>query len=264
MKIGIVQTHPIFGDIVRNLHTIEALINRQPADLYVLPELCTTGYQFKDREEALGLAESIPDGPSTLKFLEIAQTTQTFIVAGLAERCGDRVYNSAILVGPEGFIGCYRKVHLFGAEKNCFSPGDSPFPVYDLGPVRVGVMICFDWRFPESMRSLALEGADIVAHPSNLVLPDCPQSMITRCLENRVFAITADRVGAEERVPGQTMKFIGQSQAIDPSGKILARASTDKEEILVVEINPQEARNKSINPQNNLFADRRVDLYRRD
>ncbi len=263
MKIGIVQTHPVFGDIDRNLKKITDLISSQSADLYVLPELCTTGYQFKDRKEALALAESIPEGPSTKKILELAQDTQAFLIAGLAERNGEKVYNSAITVGPDGFIGCYRKAHLFGAEKNCFSPGDTPFPVFDLGSTRVGVMICFDWRFPESMRSLALDGADIVAHPSNLVLPDCPQSMITRCLENGVFAITADRVGAEERIPGQTMKFIGQSQIVDPYGKVLARASQDKEEIIIVEIDPQKARNKAINSNNNLFEDRRVDLYRR-
>jgi len=264
VKIGIVQTSPVFGDIARNLKRIETLISQRPAELYVFPELCTTGYQFKNRDEAYDLAEVVPDGPSTQKFIQFAKKENSFLIAGIAERCGEKAYNSAVIIGPEGFIDCYRKAHLFGAEKNCFAPGDTPFRVFDLGAARVGVMICFDWRFPETMRSLSLDGADIIAHPSNLVLPDCPQSMITRCLENNVFAVTADRVGIEERIPGHALKFIGQSQLVNPQGKVVVRASMDKEEIHVVEINPKEARSKSINPYNDLIEDRRTDLYRRD
>ncbi len=123
-------------------------------------------------------------------------------------------------------------------------------------------MICFDWRFPESARTLALAGADVVAHPSNLVLPHCPQAMITRCLENRVFAVTADRVGTEERIPGSPLRFIGQSQVVDPDGNILIRASETDEEIQIVDIDIEKARNKSINAYNDLFKDRRNDIYR--
>jgi Predicted amidohydrolase len=110
-------------------------------------------------------------------------------------------------------------------EKNCFEKGDLPLKVFNIGSARVGVMICFDWRFPETARTLALSGADLIAHPSNLVLPHCPQSIITRCLENRIFIVTANRVGTEKRTPNNSLNFIGQSQVVDPDGNILCRAS---------------------------------------
>ena len=122
-------------------------------------------------------------------------------------------------------------------------------------------MICFDWRFPEITRSLALNGAEIIAHPSNLVLPHCPQAMITRCLENRVYAITANRVGNENRVPDEVLHFIGQSQVVDPDGNLLIRASDIEEEVQIVEIDPGKAREKFINSKNDIFKDRRPDLY---
>ena len=120
-------------------------------------------------------------------------------------------------------------------------------------------MICFDWRFPETARSLALLGADLIAHPSNLVLAHCPQAMITRCLENRVFAVTADRVGTEDRMG--VLKFIGQSQIVDPDGNILVRASETEEEVQIVEIDLEKARDKFLTPNNHIFKDRREDLY---
>ncbi|HAP67080.1 MAG TPA: acyltransferase, partial [Nitrospinae bacterium] len=126
----------------------------------------------------------------------------------------------------------------------------------------IGMMICFDWLFPEVARILSLKGADIICHPSNLVLPHCPQAMITRCIENRVFVITANRVGVEERIKGRRLKFIGQSEIVSPDGKILYRASANKEEIGIVDIDPKMARNKNITPLNNIFKDRRKDLYK--
>jgi predicted amidohydrolase len=122
------------------------------------------------------------------------------------------------------------------------------------------MMVCFDWIFPESARTLALLGADIICHPSNLVLPYCPDAMVTRCIENRVFAITANRVGSESRNK-ETLTFIGRSQVVDPKGKILHRASDKDEEANVVEIDPATARNKSLNRFNDLLKDRREKLY---
>ena len=261
MRVGFIQNNPVFGDIEANLSHAEALLARERADLMVLPELFSTGYHFLDREEALNLGESIPDGPTTQALIRAAKQNQTPIIAGLAERDGDKAYNSAVVIGPKGYIGKYRKTHLFDTEKNCFDAGDLPLRVFEIGSVRVGVMICFDWRFPETARTLALAGADLIAHPANLVLPHCPQAMITRCLENRIFIVTADRVGTEERVPGNPLKFIGQSQVVDPDGNVLYRASEDGEEVRVVEIDIEKARDKSINDKNDLFADRRDDLY---
>ncbi|MBI5426653.1 MAG: acyltransferase [Nitrospinae bacterium] len=262
MKLGFVQNHPVFGKVRENVDRALEMLAGQEADLIVLPELFSTGYQFAGREEALELAEPIPDGPTARRLIDLARSQKTALVAGLAERDGKTVYNSALVVGAQGYIGKYRKAHLFDAENDVFQPGDLPLPVFDVGPCRVGVMICFDWRFPETARTLALNGADAIAHPSNLVLPHCPQAMITRCLENRVYAVTADRVGTEARVPGESLKFVGQSQVVDPDGQVLYRASVDREETKILEIDVAKARNKKINFRNDLLAGRRLDLYR--
>ncbi len=262
MKAGFIQTYPEFGEVQSNLKRASALMEKKSAELWVLPELFSTGYQFHNIDEARNLAESIPDGPVCRALIDWAGLHKTHIIAGLAEIDGESIYNSAVFIGPDGYIGTYRKAHIFDSERAVFEAGELPLKVYDIGTARVGIMICFDWRFPETARSLALQGADIIAHPSNLVLPHCPQAMITRCLENRVYAITADRVGVEDRDLDNPLKFIGQSQIVDPDGNILYRASEDSEEVCVVEIDIEKARNKKINCENDLFSDRRVDLYK--
>lgn len=262
MQVGFVQNDPPFGEVEKNLEHVVRVLSGQSADLFVLPELFTTGYQFTSREEALTLAETIPGGMTTQALIALAKKINSVIVAGIAEREKDAVYNSAVIVGPDGFTGRYRKAHLFDTEKQIFQPGNTPLTVFDVGCARVGIMICFDWRFPETARTLALKGADIIAHPANLVLKHCPQAMITRYLENGLFIVTADRVGCEERLPGQPLKFMGQSQVVDPLGNVLYRASLDKEEVQVVEIDVEMARDKCLNPNNDIFQDRRQDLYR--
>ena len=261
-RIGFIQNNPVFGEIGYNLSKIEPLLSQYTVDLMVLPELFSTGYHFLNQKEALGFSEPIPEGPTTQTLIRICNKNQTSIIAGIAEQDENRSYNSAVVIGPNGYLGKYRKIHLFGTEKNCFDPGNSPLKVFNIGSARVGVMICFDWRFPETARTLALSGADLIAHPSNLVLPHCPQAIITRCLENRVFAVTANRVGTEERISGNPLNFIGQSQVVDPDGNILCRASETKEEIKIAEIDIEKSRNKSITSGDNLFTDRRPDLYR--
>ena len=262
IQTGFVQTNPEFGAVDKNLNHTKKLWGERKADLLVLPELFNTGYQFQSLDEARTLSESIPDGATTRYLLDWARESGMVIVAGLAEREGAALYNSAVIVGPKGLIGKFRKAHIFDTENNFFQPGDLPFTVFDAGFAKIGIMICFDWRFPETARTLALQGADVIAHPANLVLPHCPQAMVTRCLENRVYAITADRAGIEQRLPGETLTFIGQSQVVDPDGNVLIRASENKEEAHVVDIDPEKARNKKINERNDLFADRREDLYR--
>lgn len=261
MKVAVVQNRPEFGNVQGNLNRIEEMLAGKTADLFVLPELFATGYRFKSMDEARRFAEPVPDGKTTHFFVSLAKNNNAYFIAGLVEIEDDRVYNSSVIVGPRGFIGRYRKIHLFDTEKSCFHAGTDAPPVFDLDGVKVGVMICFDWRFPETARSLALKGAEIIAHPSNLVLPHCPQAMITRCLENRIFAITADRVGEEERVPGEKLTFIGQSQVVDPDGNILIRASETKEEVHIVDIDLEKARDKYLNSKNEIFKDRRPDLY---
>ncbi len=236
-------------------------MSEMEADLVVLPELFTSGYQFTSRREVERLAEEIPGGYTTRRLIALARSKRLFIVAGLPERKGAGLFNSSILVGPEGFIDVYRKAHLFYEEKLWFSPGNTYLKVWDIGIARVGMMICFDWFFPEVARVLSLKGADIICHPANLVLPHCPNAMVTRCLENRVYAITADRIGYEERGEKERLAFIGTSQVVSPSGEVLCRASQDKEEVKILDIDPREARKKAVNRHNDLLKDRRIDLY---
>lgn len=257
MKVGFLQTSPIFGKKNENVHNAIQRIKQLDADLVVLPELFNTGYQFTSKEETLTLAEKVPDGETTRTLINLSKEKHLYIVAGLSERKNERCYNSAVLVGPNGFIGCYRKLHLFSNEKKWFEPGNVELNVYDIGQAKIGIMICFDWFFPEVARYLALKGADIICHPANLVLPYCPQAMITRCLENRVFAITANRIGTEKRSE-EALTFIGTSQIVGTKGEILYRASSDRDEAIVVEINPKIARDKQITPMNHLFNDRRL------
>lgn len=261
MRVGYYQYKPEFGKVAKNLEAIRAKLEQTEADLMVLPELCASGYQFVSAEEALTLSEPVPDGPTTKMLVEMAKRRRMHIVAGLPERTGAKCYNSAVIVGPSGFLGCYRKSHLFFEETLCFAPGDTGFQVWDIGSAKIGVMICFDWYFPESARTLALMGADIICHPSNLVLPNCPDSMPVRCLENRVFAVTCNRIGTETRGGKEALTFIGNSEIVSSRGVILQRASRDCDELAVVDIDPAEARNKALTRYNDLLGDRRPSLY---
>lgn len=259
VKVACVQFAPTFGDVAGNVRRALSLAAGAPADLYVFPELFNTGYQFRDRAELSGLAEAA-DGFTVSEIKSWCRRARAFVCAGFAERENERFYNAAALVGPAGLVGIYRKVHLFWFEKELFTPGGGdPFRVYDLGWTRVGMMICFDWIFPEVARILALRGAEIILHPANLVLPYCPPAMVTRCVENRVFAVTADRVGSERRRE-PSLRFIGMSQIVSPRGEVLARAG-EEETVVACEINPAEAREKQMTPANHLFDDRRVELY---
>ncbi len=262
MRAGVYQSNPLFGETEKNLESITSVIKKADVELLVLPEFFATGYQFTSIDEVAGLSESVPDGETTMKLSELSRNKGIYIVAGLPERDGNSFYNSAILTGPDGFIGVYRKTHLFFEETLYFTPGDTGFKVWDTDLGRIGIMICFDWFFPESMRTLALMGAEIIAHPSNLVLPFCPDAMPVRCLENRLYALTANRIGTENRKDGQPLTFIGKSEIVSPKGEILVRAPDDKEALIIHEIDPQIARDKSLNPYNDLLKDRRPDFYK--
>jgi 5-aminopentanamidase len=262
MRVGFYQFDPQFGAVDTNLDRVAARLDMVDADLMVLPELFASGYQFVSQAEALQLAEPVPDGPTTRRLVDIAQRRGMHIVAGLPEKEGSRAYNSAVVVGPAGFMGCYRKTHLFFEETLWFTPGNSGFHVWDIRQAKIGVMICFDWYYPEAARSLALQGADILCHPSNLVLPNCPDSMPVRCLENRVFAVTCNRIGREARAGKDPLIYIGNSEIVTPRGAILHRASQDREDLTVLDIDPAAARDKQLTRYNDLLRDRRIDLYR--
>lgn len=258
MRLAIVQTDPLFGEVDSNIRHALSLMEHEHADLYVLPELFNTGYNFVDRKELAMLAEP-PTGGTFEAMAAFAKKRGCYLVYGFAEE-GAALYNSAALVGPGGLLGLYRKVHLYYKETTLFAPGDLGFPVIPLPFGNVGMMICFDWLFPESARSLALGGADLIAHPSNLVMPHCPDAMVTRCLENRVFSATANRIGREER-GGVALGFIGKSEIVTPRGDILRRLDEASAGIAVEEVDLSLARNKMINKWNDLLGDRKPSQY---
>jgi predicted amidohydrolase len=260
MRAGFIQFMPEFGNIGQNLGIIERFIDRIDAELIVLPELCTTGYLFTSRQEVENLGEAIPAGRTTEALCRMAHAKNAYIVAGLIEKEGKKCFNASILIGPGGYIATYRKIHLFFEETLWFDPGDRAFAVHDIGTCRVGMMICFDWIFPEAARVLSLQGADLLCHSANLVLPFCQEAMVTRCLENRVYAVTANRTGTENR-SGKELHFTGKSQITGPDGRILHRAGGTSDEAGVAEIDITRAREKAINPLNDLFRSRKPEFY---
>jgi predicted amidohydrolase len=263
MRIGYVQNDPVYGEREENLRALEsALAGAERADLWVVPELFATGYLFGSRAEAERLAEPVDGGPTVRTLVGLARGTGAAFVAGLAERAADgRIFNAAVAVDGQGLRAVYRKIHLFDREKEWFDPGDLGFPVVTLAGARVGLMICFDWRFPEAARSLALAGAQIIAHPSNLVMAFCQAAMVTRALENRVFTVTANRIGAEDRA-GSRLTFTGGSRIVAPSGRVLSDAPAGAPASACVEIDPTEADDKRATAQNDLLSDRRPEFYR--
>jgi len=265
VRAAYLQFAPSYLDVGQNLQAVDSRIQSIDADLIVLPELFTSGYFFHSREHLAQVAEPIPEGRSVDALRDWADSLDATLVAGLAEEEGGTFYNSAVVVRPSGTVHTYRKVHLFYEEKTLFAPGDLGFRVFEVTmrdgtPYRLGVMVCFDWYFPEAARTLALRGADVIAHPSNLVLPHCPDSMPIRARENHVFTITANRHGQEQK-EGETLTFIGMSEVCDPSGTILQRAEQSSDEIGVVEFDPHEARDRDLNDHNDVLADRRPDTY---
>lgn len=272
VTVASIQMQPIIGrtqdNVARSIVLLEEAAARG-AKLAVLPELCNTGYVFETRAEIASLAEEIPEGPSTRAWVEAAKRLDMHIVAGITERSGELFYNSAVIVGPSGYIGRYRKVHLWGDEALYFTPGDLGFPVFDTPFGRIGCQICYDCWFPESFRLAALQGAELMCVPTNWVpIPgqDPKREAMANILvmaaahSNSLFIVAADRVGTERGQP-----FIGQSLIVAQTGwPVAGPASTDREEVLVAEINLAEARRKrNWNDFNQVLRDRRVDVYDR-
>ncbi len=259
LRVAAVQIAPKLGNLEENIVKTCTFVEKaveQGARLIVLPELSNSGYNFKNRQQALECSEPIPNGPTIKEWEKLARRHNVWIIGGINERYKDKLYNSAVILGPEGYVGKYRKLHLFAKEKFIFQPGDLQLEAIKTGDFTFGVMICFDWAFPEVARILTLRGAEIVCHPANLVLPYGQKAMRIRALENRVFTITANRVGKEK-----DLMFTGQSQITDVKGEVLAKGSKNKEEIITAEVNIDEARNKKITPYNDLLKDRRPEYY---
>jgi predicted amidohydrolase len=260
MRIGFLQYQVLFGQPEANRRKVTSLLGEAQFDLLVLPELCFSGYYMPSREIALELAEPFATGESFEFIRALARKHDGAVVYGFPERSGDKVFNSAALVCPDGTSRLYRKTHLFNLEKHWFDPGDTGFAVHEFRGARIGLMICFDWRFPESARTLMLKGADIICHPSNLVMAHCQDAMVTRCLENGVFAVTCNRTGADQQGT-EEISFTGRSQITGRKGEILSRATATEDLLSIVEIDPATARDKAVNALNDMVYDRQVKYY---
>jgi N-carbamoylputrescine amidase len=264
-----VQTRPVIGDIASNLSAIESAVReavQRGAELVVLPELCITGYVFRDRAEAVSLAEPV-SGPSVTALSRLAAQLGVHLVAGIAEQDATELYNTAVLIGPAGMLGRYRKLHLWDNENTIFRPGNLGLPVFETSLGRLGLLICYDLWFPEATRALALQGADMICVPTNWVPIPGQRSgaaaMATTLCQaaahvNGVYVLAADRVGEERGQP-----FVGQSTIIAPTGwPVVEIASSDEPAVLVTQIDPRAgAGSRRWNAHNNPLADRRPAVY---
>jgi N-carbamoylputrescine amidase len=268
--IACIQMNPVFGDVAGNVARSVALIGEaaaKGAQVIVLPELANTGYVFQSRREAFALAEPVPDGPTTRAWAAAAAEHGAVVVAGITERDGDRLFNSAAVIGPEGWIGTYRKLHLWCDENLWFEPGDSGVPVFATPLGRIGVAICYDGWFPETFRLAALQGADLVCVPTNWVpIPGqaADQPPMANILHmaaahaNSLFIACADRVGVERGQP-----FVGRSLIVSQAGwPVGGPASETEEEIVLASVALGDARRKrNWNAFNQPLRDRRTDVY---
>jgi predicted amidohydrolase len=267
VKIAAVQMEP---KIMANKENLDKIVSktgtaaRNGADLIVFPECALTGYIFTSRKEAAPYMETIP-GPCTDKLAACCRELGVHVIIGLLEIDIDKCFNTAVLIGPEGLVGKYRKNHLpFLGIDRFLDPGDGPFEVHKTPIGNIGIYICYDCIFPESARVMTLLGADILALPTNW--PEGRGKVVeyvvtTRAYENKVHLVAVDRVGWERGT-----KFIGQSKIINAWGDTLAEASIEDEEILYGNVNIAEAREKHIvfkagEFELNFIRDRRPELY---
>jgi predicted amidohydrolase len=269
LVIACVQMHPRVGMKQENIENSLRLIRRaheNGAELIILPELCNSGYVFASRAEAFDLAETI-EGDTVRRWRDIARELHITLVAGFAEREGELLYNAAVVIGPNGVIGCYRKLHLWGEENLFFERGNLQMPVFATPFGRIACAICYDMWFPEVFRLAALQGADILCVPTNWVpmknqvreLPVMANILaMAGAHSNSMFVAAADRVGEERGQP-----FLGNSIIVDCHGwPVAGPASAGDEEILIAEVDLSDARKaRQLNPYNQLLRDRRTDLY---
>lgn len=260
-RVAFVQGRPRFGKTQDNLERGLTLARTVQADLVVLPELWSSGYVFSSPAEVEALAEDAHTGATAQALVAAARAEKRHYIAGFPERSRGRFYNSALLVGPRGVQAVYRKLHLFERESVWFSPGNLPLTVHKVGPARIGMLICFDWRFPEAARVLALGGADVIAHPSNLVFANAQDAMRVRSLENRIYTVTANRTGTERR-PDGTVPFTGHSQIVDPHGQVMVRAGKTAAVAMAVDCDLALARDKRLTAITPLFSNRRPEYYK--
>lgn len=273
LRVACLQMRPNVGEKAANLTRSEELIREAAsagAQLVVLPELANSGYVFQTRDEAFEMSETVPGGETCELWESLAKLHDITIVAGICERENSALYNSAVTIAPSGYIGTYRKVHLWDNEALFFEPGNLGFPVFTTDLGRIASFICYDCWFAEVFRCCALKGADILCVPTNWVpIPGQREDreamaniiVMAAAHTNSVFVAAADRVGTER---GQL--FIGQSLIVSYTGwPIAGPASTDEEEIIYADINLADARKRRTwNDFNHILRDRRPEVYNQE
>ena len=261
MKIAAAQIACALGDLDANLRKIRDFSARAKeggAGLIVFPEMVDTGYAMPVIQAcATPWSEgAVPELQKIAKGLSIA------IICGVSEREGASIYNSQVFVDANGnVVGSYRKTHLFtGApigEDKCFSPGNA-LTSFPFGALRLGLSICYDLRFPEVYRTLAIEEeVNVFILSSAWPFPRLEHFRIlatARAIENQSYVIVSNRVGTDDGVT-----CCGSSAIIDPYGVVLASASTDCEELVQAEVSEEAI--SSVRNKMAAFAQRRPDLY---
>jgi predicted amidohydrolase len=266
-KIAAVQMDCRLAEPRHNLEVMVARLREaasKGARLILFPECALAGYCFDSKDEAWPHAEPIP-GPSSLALAAECGRLGVWAVAGMLEKSGNDLFNTAVLTGPKGIEGSYRKIHLpFLGVDRFTTPGERPFAVHDLDDLKVGITICYDGSFPEAARCLMLLGADLVVLPTNWpdgAAPTVKYLIQARALENRVYYAAVDRIGTE-----RGFHFIGKSRIIDVNGELLTATDTDEPTILYADIDPARARDKRIvnipgKYEMHRTADRRPEMY---
>ncbi|QPC94547.1 nitrilase-related carbon-nitrogen hydrolase [Mesorhizobium sp. INR15] len=265
--VAVAQYAPLHGAVSANLGLSLDRIDRAArgkASIVILPECCTTGLVFSDRSQLLAIAETI-DGPSVTAWREIAGRLNIYLIAGMAERDGKQLYNTAVIVTPDGTVSHYRKAHVFGRERSLFDLGDQ-LACIETPWGKVGLAICYDLWFPEVTRALAASGATLVASPSNWSVPPrqsgdaqdaAPMAMhlaMAAACSNEITIACADRTGEEGGV-----RFLGQSFIVGPNGRLLAGpAGVGNDDCLVAEW-PDSALTRTMVQSH--METRREDLY---
>ena len=234
MRLGFLQYPVFWGDPGKNYHYIRCSLQNRQCDLLVLPELFSCGYLFESREEIMPFAENLKES-RTVRFLQtIAAAIDGTVTGTIPEWDQGSLYNTAVAVCADGLIGCQRKIHLPTYEKRMFQPGTQITPVDLPGSVRIGMMSCFDCWFPQFGSFLRQQHTRIFCNSASFGGEVTPTILPIRALENQVFVISCNRIGAETYA-GERELFCGKSQIISPDGKILA-AAENEEKLAMVDV----------------------------
>lgn len=262
IDLTIVQFCPKYADLDYNIEFMTENIESDESDIIVFPELSLSGYFFLKKSDILDLSMRA-DGEVISHFQNYAEKYNKMIVFGFIEKDKSNFYNSAAILMPDkSESSIYRKSHLFYKERMIFEQGNTGFfnVYWEEKDLNVGTMICYDWRFPEAARTLALNGADLILCPANLVTGVWEEAMRTRALENKVYIAVVNRTGYES-IDEETLQFNGKSTIISYNGKNIISAGEDNEIKLTAKLDPEKTRDKSFNEINDIFMDRRPELY---